>query len=550
MSLVIYGDNGSGKSSIADALEFLLRASLLRTLDPGRPTKRHAESFAADVRPYVEAEYEDGSRIARGAPLSGRFRNGVRKVDVAEPGFALAPITLRRADILGLWSLPDADRKLVFFDYFRSWTGEGERRLQAAKDVDVLGERVRQLRADQRAAKRQLSALTRLPAGKIPTNLRALNSLRKSELVPKFTVEQTIRNKTRRMLRPDINRAYQDLLSVVNERARAERSLRLRSEQSGGVSARRVADEVQNILSDAGTVLTKSFTSISTSRAFVRRIELTGDPESNELVVKLQLTDGRAADPTAILSEANLDLLSLLLFCAIAEASAQHGQAKFLIFDDVFQSVDAIYREQTCRYLAQRFRNWQLVFTTHDRLWFAILAETLRGVGVPFLPREIVRWTFEEGPVIRDASLDPAGGLRRSLDAADPVAICSSAGLLLEEIADRLSWTLTTSVPRRRGDRYTLGDLWPGVAKKLRKTDGAANANDVADSVILRNLVGAHFNEWARTVSVAEATRFGDAVLALLASVRCDKCQNWLQPAAPGINRWACRCGELTLSSR
>lgn len=549
-SLVIYGDNGSGKSSIADGLEFLLRASMLRTLDPERPTKRHAESFATESRPYVEAEYGDGSRIARGAPAAGRFKGGVRKVHAPEAGFALAPIVLRRADILGLWSLPAAERKLVFFDYFRSSTPEDQQRLDAAKSVDVLQETILRLRREQSAARRRLGQFTKLDPRKLPSDPRRLQTFRRSELVPNFTIEQKVgKNKTRRALRPDIAQAYNDLFSIVQELNRAERSLRLGSERSGGVSAKKVTSEVQDILADAASFLTESFRAISTSAGFVDRIELDSSPDSNRLAVGLRLVDGRSVDPTALLSEANLDLLSLLLFCAIAEASAQHGQAKLLVFDDVFQSVDAVYRELACRYLVERFRDWQLVFTTHDRLWFAVLTETLRGGGVPFLPREIVRWTFEEGPVIRDATLDPAAGLRRSIAAADPVATCSSAGLLLEEIADRMSWTLGTSVLRRRGDRYTLADLWPGVAKRLKRTDAAQVTAKVTDSAMLRNLVGAHFNEWARALSVAEATRFGESVLALMAHVRCDECQQWLQPGLPGADRWACRCGQCALAT-
>ena len=142
---------------------------------------------------------------------------------------------------------------------------------------------------------------------------------------------------------------------------------------------------------------------------------LEGAPDSNELEVVLDLANGATAAPESVLSEANLDLLALLVFCAISEAAADHGQAKVLVFDDVFQSVDAVYRERACRYLAGRFKDWQLFITTHDRLWFSVLGETLRSVGMPLLPREIVRWSFDEGPVIREALVEPDSSLYRAM---------------------------------------------------------------------------------------------------------------------------------------
>jgi hypothetical protein len=118
---------------------------------------------------------------------------------------------------------------------------------------------------------------------------------------------------------------------------------------------------------------------------------------------------------------------------------------------------------------------------------------------------------------------------------------------LLEHILDRLSWTLGTSVPRRRGDRYTLGDLWPGVRRRLLKTSAAKEVAAIDATVVLRNLIGAHHNEWAQTISSAEASRFSDAVRALLAVAFCSECHSWLAPAASGTKAWDCACGATRL---
>jgi hypothetical protein len=262
--------------------------------------------------------------------------------------------------------------------------------------------------------------------------------------------------------------------------------------------------------------------------------------------VQLVLQDDQTCSPIQLLSEANLDLLALLFFVAVAEESASRGQAKLLILDDVFQSVDATIRVSFLDYLLQRMSDWQLLITVHDRLWHAQARQLFQRYGVPVIDRRIARWSFSGGPVIRDLRLSPGASLREARDAGAAVRLCSEAGLLLETIADQLSYRLPISVTRRRDDRYTLGDLWPGISKALSRTVAAPAAIAVDKWLHLRNLLGAHFNEWATMVSDTEADAFADAVLQLLECVCCAACGKWVEPL-PGASRWICKCGKLDI---
>lgn len=75
----------------------------------------------------------------------------------------------------------------------------------------------------------------------------------------------------------------------------------------------------------------------------------------------------------------------------------------------------------------------------------------------------------------------------------------------------------------------------------------AAEVEAVADSIVLRNLVGAHFNEWARSISSVDAERFGEATMSLLDRTHCKKCGQWLLPSAAGVKRWSCGCGAVAI---
>ena len=121
----------------------------------------------------------------------------------------------------------------------------------------------------------------------------------------------------------------------------------------------------------------------------------------------------------------------------------------------------------------------------------------------------LTRPTYSERPARPDAEL------RRAVDAADPAGISSAAAALLAHVADRLSWTQGMSIVRRRGDG-SLGDRWPSVANALRKTDADDIAEQVTRSPVFRKLVAPQGDAPGGSVSTAEASRFGEAVLSLL----------------------------------
>jgi AAA domain len=543
-SLVVLGDNGSGKSSIADGLEFALRAALVRRGDPSRPQKKLAQSLVSRNNPYIQISFDDGTRVARGGPGGkNRFAAGVERLGKEpHPDFAITPFVLRRADIQGFWSLPAADRLLVFFDWFRD-PGTAVEHLLAKTAAEAAEARAKRAQAELERAIKRFSAISQIPERDIP-----LKRGRKQQQLWNSKVKQMSdplvgrRGSKARREAQKIGRSWQIYRSACDLAESTAAGVSSSGDSSPGFS---VHDEVRQILTNASSFVTEAFRSISTAD-FVTDISLTPGADST-LDIKLSIARRKeAVDPVSILSEANLDLLALLVFVAVVEAARERGQASFLVLDDVFQSVDTVFRVRAWRYIVDRLSDWQLVIITHDRLWFSVITDVLRQAGHRFVPVEIIRWSYESGPVLRGAHLDPRQTVKKALADGDPVAICSAAGLLLEELCDRLSWTLETSVTRRRGDRYTLGDTWPSVAKQLNRTQMKPVVAGIGDTLIFRNLLGAHYNEWARSVSLAEARQFGEAVLALVASMRCEECGSWIAPA--GRERWACRCEAVVLS--
>ena len=64
---------------------------------------------------------------------------------------------------------------------------------------------------------------------------------------------------------------------------------------------------------------------------------------------------------------------------------------------------------------------------------------------------------------MRLGNFDTAAQLSRLIDSeAPPEALAAYTGRALEELSDKLSMTIGTSVTRKSGDRYTLEDLSGG----------------------------------------------------------------------------------------
>ena len=293
-----------------------------------------------------------------------------------------------------------------------------------------------------------------------------------------------------------------------------------------------------------GDEITDAFLAV-TRAPYVEQIDvLFGQSGPVALDIVVRLKNGRTVYPQQLFSEGYRDLLALLFFVSVAKRASVEGQGKILVLDDVFQSVDSGIRSSVMEYLTDYLAGWQLIVTIHDRLWLEYMRDLFRRKGQIFSEVHIRQWTVEGGSQLVTGGGDPVQELRRVLDVGEPWSVCAIAGRTLELACAELSWRLQLSVTRRRDDKYTLGDLWPALHKRLKRSNVASASEAVNTTYFLRNAAGAHYNEWATSLSLSEAIAFGDAVVDFVASVWCSGCSDWVagRPTA------SCRCGETLVS--
>ncbi|MEZ4240549.1 MAG: AAA family ATPase [Myxococcota bacterium] len=319
--------------------------------------------------------------------------------------------------------------------------------------------------------------------------------------------------------------------------AAAERGKRLHT--LAQEARRGAAREVLEATADDVTDIYRAFHAEEAPLAV--RVEVKASASSSAKLL-VDYLDRRGEDPRGLLSEGHLDTLGLALFFGMHRR--QRGGFGLLLLDDVLGTIDATHRERILRWLMRELSDQQLVVTTHSRQWWEWMRNVARteGAGGRFRFREVTSTADGvSGLVDMETRVER---LKRGLaEAAPPDDIGRLAGALLEaELqAFRVRWGL--AVPARRDERYTIGDIWPVMNRKLRKVrpsfrERVGGVREVIDGMgIIRNWT-AHANAW-EDLTRAEARAFAEAVLGFCEAMACPTCGRWLE-----VDGEAVMCGK------
>jgi len=477
----------------------------------------------------------DGRTVERRASLDelGAYRFSGDRAPVE---FRRVPMSLKRADILKFLGTSPLERGRLFMGHSLDdlLSGSGV----ATDETEVIRNELHNAKASMRAA---AAPLAQRLGEEPPKSAAAIDELLTEHVYKGVPVEHRSRLVIHRSFVNDVA-AIERWRSEV---ARLNDVLRTTTRGTPAVIARLRA--MHDILGDVSDWLTHAFLAVTGARHVTRLDALYGAASDMSIELFAVMSNGARKTPQQVFSEGYQDLVALLYFLAVLRAAGERGQARVLILDDVLQSVDAGIRVALMDLVVREFGDWQLLVTVHDRLWRTQLRDVFQRAGHPIAEVDIRGWDFDRGPALSGATdADPAASLWAALEAEDPHTVCGVAGRVLELACDRMSWTIPISVKRRRGDAYTLGDLWPGTAKELRVTNLAGTVADVDRWLHLRNAAGAHYNEWAESITWAEAGRFGWAVAELVAAVHCSSCGQWVERR--GSRSYACRCGSTEVT--
>jgi recombinational DNA repair ATPase RecF len=546
-SMIIFGANGSGKSSIIDAIEFAFFGQLGGMQNLGTRIYPRIKSMAVDSSPEVTISLSGGASISRKAVIQedGTFKNVVEAKGIRSG----TPFILRRADIMRFYDTSSLQRQLLFSKFF-STDGSGPKNREEL--LDELDAGLVDVKNKVAEKQQQLADILGVSLENVLHKEREIDDVIREKLhgglnkdARNRITRRGIKVKTSGYSQGQINRImvlHSELVQLYKERRELKSSRRKRSSTAKLLPFGVGRSHLQESMLDVGTTLAAAFSLIS-GADFLSKIELRlGEETETSLRVEVILRNGSTCGPQEIFSEANLDLLAILIYLAVAKASLKPSSALILVLDDVLQSVDAAHRVRTAEHILREFGDWQIIFTAHDRLWFEQLKQIFANSRMDVIPLVLDEWRFDGGPLIKGIQRSSSAELSWVIGNGEPPTIAAKAGQILEQDVQELSWTLPVKIDRRRDDRYELGILWPRVCSALSKSTLASITEEVNRWFVLRNLVGAHYNEWASSAERSDIIAFANSVLALHSSIYCGECMTFVSNLGNG--NYSCRCGK------
>lgn len=546
-SLVILGDNGVGKSSIVDAIEFGLQGHISQHKLANTSTTPSIKSFNSNDLPEVIIKFENDEVIERKIikDEQGLLSNllGPHKL------FSVSPFVLRRYDILRFINSSTAERILVFSNYFRE-DAEQDWKEHPIDELNQLQEERLNLKIQRDALRKLLAEELKIEIENIPFTRRDFKEFIEDKIYKGFSKDKfEIMGVKFKINKKALELSERVIDAIENHRKLKSEIRKYSIDKHITTYPKHLLTQLNEFLGKVSEKLTSSFLQISPLK-FINRIEIEyNDKNVLALSVNLKLNNNEECKPIELLSEANLDLLALLFFLAFVQESAERGQAKILILDDVLQSIDSTIRVNFLSFLLRNFPEWQFIITAHDKLWQRQLNDLMNLHGHQFSNLSIVDWSFDDGPILQSHFVGRDESLKSAIGSNDLLGICSQSGMLLDQICDALSRNLNSTIQRKTDDKYTLGDLFPGINKLLKKTELRETVEEVEKWLHLRNLIGAHFNEWALALSLEEAKQFANSVKTLFNKVNCVKCSTWLINNA-NLSYYSCKCGAILIQKK
>lgn len=240
-------------------------------------------------------------------------------------------------------------------------------------------------------------------------------------------------------------------------------------------------------------------------------------------------------DPTWAYSDGHLDTVAICIFLALRTfRSQQPNDPKLMVLDDIVISIDLGHARRLITLLKTAFQDHQIIILTHNGLfahWCKSLIPGLRKL-------QIKSWSLANGPAIGDYP-----SAREQIDVALANGTAKEIAVRLMEMLDE--WTaearyaFAVAVPAKVGEQYTLTEIWEPMVKAIKKM-GTSLGSDLGGAIgtletlidipAVRNLLGAHENEFAKEYPRNTMVEIGTAACRLVDALYCSECRSFVQP--------------------
>jgi energy-coupling factor transporter ATP-binding protein EcfA2 len=345
-NLLVYGENGSGKSSIYFALYTFLQCSNLNK-DYKKYFSRHNNENLLNIHSkkndsFIELEVTDDKGLNHVFHLSQnrnnlRRNNIIKEMDVASDFIShrllVGFYNFRNSKEINLFSVFERD----IFPYFYLITDIGQEYFS-----DVF-----------------LRLKTKLPVRKVRAKIELVDQ--KSNIFINY--ENLLKS---------FNKELENLIQQINLQVNDY----YKNIFNSGKDDLQISIELKEILS-INNVITKLELNDPFIKLFIYR------KNGNKLI--------KIDRPQSYLNEAKLTAIALSIRFTLLERRPIQTVTKVLALDDLLISLDMSHRENTLSLLLDRYsKNYQLIILTHDREFFYLAKNQIK------LKKEINEWALYE----------------------------------------------------------------------------------------------------------------------------------------------------------
>lgn len=570
--IVLYGENGAGKSTIIDALDFVCNHGYgsLSERSGSEPRKYLAAigTNPDDLRVHVQGG---------GREWVGRFVDGsifVGLTESEEAADAPSAMILRRSQVQQLLNAAPNERYKAIRSYVDlSGVLQSEetlrdtiRQVQESFDLAALtkGQMDETLRTLWEALDAPGEAWDTWGVEQVTTDIGVLQrGVDDSHSALRATTTEDVSAATAVGLRLAKSQAaltqFQIIRPLVDawqaQTAEAERLARTiqRLEALLGVVESERTAYVDQMLREISADVERMYAQMHPGED-IGQVQFHMDPDDPDaLTFEGQFGTEVGIPPQAYYSEAHLDTLGICVFLALARSQSRRVQV--IVLDDVMTSVDSSHLSRFLDMLEREIFPQQLILTTHYRKWQErYLGDGRRRVQLI----QLAPWSMEYG-VFLVQTKSALEQLRAQVHPGtfDAQVAASKGGILLEHILDFLTLHYGCKMPRQEMLNYTLGKLFSGIDNSralladLRVEEGSGENLKTTSLMPLivaatrgdkiRNQVGCHFNAGAAEMHSRDVQQFVKDTLVLAEALVCAVCNEL--PSKKSDLFSVCRCG-------
>ncbi|WP_295723201.1 hypothetical protein [uncultured Methanobrevibacter sp.] len=256
-------------------------------------------------------------------------------------------------------------------------------------------------------------------------------------------------------------------------------------------------------------------------------------PRSTGISLNLNFKDV-IADPRSYSSEGHLDSLGLCVFLAFVK---EFNKYNFIILDDIISTVDLNHKERIASLLLEEFKDYQIILTTHSKLWFRQLKNYAINykLGHKFIFAEIRHLDKFTGPDL-NKNMFTKELIEKYLEFGDAYAAGNAIRRYLEYVCENVC--RTNQIPLPLKEHYMVDDYYKALKKyffdsKIFKSSPKIESyyekvfKHFDSSRYLGNVLS-HDDDSNLDVTLNEVEKFKKVVFLVERSMTCWKCGRYL----------------------